>query len=292
MRVTTRPRLAIVCIALVVILLSTLSFNLLAEEFNSAREAYNAGVRKLRNKETAASQQPLEAALRLAEDDAFRIKCYEALMPAYRLSSEIDKMVEACEFIMSHSRTTAHRSNTSRALVSFLRERGKLDAAVDRYESQLKDNTNDIVALQVLTLVYTRVNRNADRAEELKDHLALLDRDAARKRAEQFEKDAADAPRLEAWNWKEAAVAWLEADDPARAKAAAKKSMSSAPEVRSTVLTQYWHEALGDVFLKVGEPKLAIEQFETAITVAISEIHKKGFEKKLAEAKEAAEKAP
>ena len=291
MRHTNPRRCPVACISLFMIILLT-SLNVFAEEFKNAREAYNAGVRKLRDKETAATQAPLEAALRLAEDDDFRIKCYDALMPAYRLSSEIDKMVEACEFIMSHSRVTAKRSLTGRALVSFLRERGKLESAVERYESQLKGNADDVVALQVLTLVYTLVDRKPERANELKEHLAELDRDAARQRALQFEKDAADAPRLEAWNWKEAAVAWLEADDPARAKEAAKKAVASGPEARSSVLTMYWHEALGDVFLKVGEARLAIERFEIAVDVAISDIHRKGLEKKLAEAKAAADKAP
>src|SRR5688572_4335497 len=70
----------------------------LQAQYQTADEAWRAGTKQLAARNYAASQEPLEAALRLAPDDAFRLKVYEALMPAYRQLPEPDKFIEACDF--------------------------------------------------------------------------------------------------------------------------------------------------------------------------------------------------
>ena len=56
---------------------------------------------------------PLEAALKLAADDKDRLKAYRALVPSYRLLAEIDKMLEAQEFVIRHTDGKAGRSNAA-----------------------------------------------------------------------------------------------------------------------------------------------------------------------------------
>src|SRR5262245_50884361 len=98
-----------------------------AADYKTADEAMRAAAPLFNDRKFAASREPLEAALRLAPDDAFRVKVYGYLMSAYRELPEPDKMVEAAEFVIAHSDQRAKRSNESSSLASFLFQRGKLD---------------------------------------------------------------------------------------------------------------------------------------------------------------------
>ena len=84
----------------------------------------------------------------------------------------------------------------------------------------------------------------------------------------------------------QAAQIWLEADDSKLALAAAKSSVAAAPEARTQILTYQWHDALGEVFLKTGEPALALVQFSEAVKVAPEGILKTNVEKKVEQTKE------
>lgn len=255
------------------------------EKYKTYDEAMRAAAPLHNNKEFAKAQEPLEAAVRLAPDDAAKLRAYQALVSAYRLLPEIDKMLEAQEFVIRHTERKAGRSIAAGDVASFLHQRGKLDAGVERYEAQLKADAKDVAALSILSVVYTRARRDQQRGPEMTRRLEEVDRAIATQAAERNEKDADSAPRLAAAYWKDAAVFWLEAGDKAKALAAAKKSAAGPPEQRSNILTFYWREALGDVFLKTGEPTLAAAQFEAAIANAISDLHRQGIEKKLAEAR-------
>lgn len=256
------------------------------EEYKSFDDAMRQATRLLDNKEYAASQAPLEAALRLAPDDKERLRVYERLRSAYRLQSEIEKMLEAGEFILRHTDQRAGRSLAARDLADFLHQRGKLDVAIERYEKVLQDDPQDVAALSVLTVVFTNLRRDATRGSGFSKRLEEVDRAIARRVAERNEKDAESAPRTSASYLKDAALAWLEAGDKEKALAAAKKSAAGPPESRP-VLSFYWHDSLGDVFLKTGAPQEAVAQYEAAIAVAFSENHRKGVEKKLDEARAA-----
>jgi hypothetical protein len=118
--------------------------------------------------------------------------------------------------------------------------------------------------------------------------LEAVERELARGVAEQMEKSAEASPMTTASQLKDAAQLWLEAGDKAQAVAVAKRSASGPPEARSELLTFYWRDGLGDVFLNAAEPKLAVSQFEEALKVVKIEGQRKATEKKLAEAKEAA----
>jgi len=249
-------------------------------KYRSAEEAWRAGI----TGNSAARRKALEAALRLASDDAFKVRIYEALRPTYRRLSGVDKMVEACEFIIRHTDSDAKRSLTRRDLVSFMYQRGKLDRLVSRHEDVLKKDPNDRTSLYILSEVYDRAKSNPNRAAELLQRMMdlepnkPLDVSTAAKLAMQlvrqrkYEKGAAlyekIAPldeNLAAWHWKEAASAWLKQGANDKALAAAKKATAATPEKRSKLLIHFWHRHLGEVFLATGEFKLAATHLEHAI---------------------------
>jgi hypothetical protein len=257
-----------------------------AADYKTADEALAAAAPLVRAKNYAASREPLEAALRLAPDDAFRLKVYEYLQPAYRELPESDKMVEAAEFIISHADQKAKRSLECRSLVSFLFQRGKLDEAVAKYEARLKERSDDIVALGVLNATYSQVRRDKkERAAAVAATLAIVDKQLAAQRAERLERGAGADPAAAAHQYKDAALAWLEASDTPRALAAAKKSKAGPPEDRSGILKYYWHKGLGDVFAAADQPADAKAEYEAALNFAPGDIAKKELQKKLDEPK-------
>jgi tetratricopeptide (TPR) repeat protein len=262
------------------------------ENFNSFNDAMNAGARLVRDQQYAASQAPLEAALKLAADDRQRLRAYQALLPAYRQLPEIDKMLEAQEFIIRHTERWAGRSLAARDLASFLHQRGKTDTGIQRYEARLKEDAKDIAAVSVLAVIYTRTKRDPQRGPELTGRLEALDRELSVALAQRLEQDAQAAPQTAASLLKDAATVWLEAGDKAKALAAAKKSLDSLPESRSDILVLQWREGLGDVLLETGEPQLAAIQFEAALAATSNPALRRGPEKKLAQAKDAAAKKP
>ena len=83
----------------------------------------------------------------MAPDDKFRLKVYEALLPAYRQVGEINKFVDACDFLIAKSPTPAQQSITRRGLLGFVFERGKLDELASRYEDALKKDPQNRTAL-------------------------------------------------------------------------------------------------------------------------------------------------
>ncbi|MBC8868446.1 MAG: hypothetical protein H8E44_03470 [Planctomycetes bacterium] len=249
-------------------------------KYRSAEEAWRAGIAG----NSAARRKAFEAALRLASDDAFKIRIYEALRPTYRRLSGVDKMVEACEFIIRHTDSDAKRSLTRRDLVSFMYQRGKLDRLVSRHEGVLKEDSNDRTSLYILSEVYDRARPNPKRAAELLQRMMDLEPDKPldvsttaklamqlvrqkkySESAELYEKIAPLDENLAAWHWKEAASAWLKQGANDKALAAAKKATASTPEKRSKLLIHFWHRHLGEVFLATGEFKLAASHLEHAI---------------------------
>jgi beta-lactamase regulating signal transducer with metallopeptidase domain len=249
-------------------------------KYRSAEEAWRAGIRG----DPAARRKAFEAALTLADDDAFKVRIYESLRPMYRRLAGENKMVEACEFIIGHTDSDAKRSLTRRDLVSFMYQRGKLDRLVSRHEDVLKKDPNDRTSLYILSEVYDRAKPDAKRAAELLQRMTALDGDkpldvptnaklamqlVRQKKYDEgaalYQKIAPLDEDLAAWHWKEAASAWLKNGVNDKALAAAKKAVAAEPETRSKLLTHFWHRHLGEVFLATGEFKLAATHLEQAI---------------------------
>jgi tetratricopeptide (TPR) repeat protein len=274
-------------------------------QYSTAEEAFRAGTRQLSMRNYAASQEPLEAALRLAPDDPFRLKVYEALFPAYRMLPEPDKFLEASDFVIRKSTSAAKQSLTRSSLVSFMHQRGKTGELVQGYEDALKKDPNDRASLFVLSYVYAQTQREPNRAVDVLQRLVRLDEKEGKplnvpqsaelarqyvqaKRhvdgASLYEKVAPLDEKLAAWHWKEAAAAWLTAGEKAKALKAAKQSDASKPESRDQI-AHYWHRGLGDVYLAAGEPKTAIPHYEKAIEKTTIQGYIDACQKSLAEAK-------
>jgi tetratricopeptide (TPR) repeat protein len=257
----------------------------LAADYKTADEAYSVGVALARARNYAGSREPLEAALRLAPDDTYRLKVYEALMPAYRELPDTDKMVEAAEFVIGHADQRAKRSLESRSLASFLFQRGKLDEAIGKYEARLKERSDDVAALSILNAAYVGRRDNKERGAAVAATLAIVDKQIASRLAERLERNANADPRAAAAQYKDAATAWLEAGDTPRALAAAKKSQASPPEDRNSVLKYYWHKGLGDVFAAADQAADAKTEYEAALTFSPGGPDKEKLQKKLDEIK-------
>lgn len=278
-------------------------------KYTSAEEAFGVGAAHYNSRNFAASREPLEAALILApeKDVAYRIKVYRALTSSYRQLETVDSFVGASEYIIRHSDRGAEQSLTRGSLLSFIHERGKVEPFIKRHEERLQKNPKDRLSVYLLSEVYSRVRENPERSIELLKQLAALDgkkegeavdvnlsaKLAAQhirakeyqKGAELYEQIAPMDKTLEAWHWKEAAAAWLKLKQNERALAAAKKAVELGPEKRNELLAHFWHRNLGDVFLAVDEPKLAIPQFEKAIETTKIEGYLKDCKASLAEAR-------
>lgn len=278
-------------------------------KYTNADEAYAIGVAFYNARNFAASQDPFEAALAMAPDDKYRVKIYRALLGAYRQLPEIDKFVEAADFVITKSESPNERSLMRTDLMSFVHQRGKINVLAERYEAVLKKDANSVTALYILSELYADLKRDPKRSAELLERLARLSAASGetlnvaasaklaqqyvkqgkfKEGAELYEKIAPLDKNLAAWHWKEAALAWIKAKDHPQALSAAKASAAAGPETRGDLLLHFWHRALGQVFLESGEPKLAIEHLEAAIKSTTIEGYLKDTKGELATAREQA----
>lgn len=280
------------------------------ENYASAEEAYRIGAGFLSAREDSKSQEPLEAALRMAPDDEYKVKVYRALLPAYTIASDWTLKATALEFIVGHSERAAERSLARTELLGFLRQRGKTADAAKRYEAKLKEDPDDSGTLYILCEFYgrlvddpkkavTMLERYARLQEQSEDGFSVTDAaDLAQqyvkakqfvKGAELFEKTAERDESLAAWHYKEASAAWNSAKDRTKALAAAKKSEAAQPERRSELLTYFWHRNLADAFVDAGDPVAAIPHYEQAISITKIDGYRKDSEQRLMDAQRNAE---
>ncbi len=281
------------------------------EKYASAEEAFRIGTAFLGAREDARSQEPLEAALRMARDDDYKLKVYRALLPVYTIANDWTLKATALEFIIAHSERVAERSLARSELLGFLRQRGKTAEAAKRYEDRLKEDPDDVGTLYILCEFYGRLVDDPHRSVVMLERLARIQQaegeglsvaDAAdlaaqyvkakkyAQGAELFEKTAGRDDSLAAWHYKEAAAAWLKGNDKPKALAAAKKSEAALPERRSELLEYFWHRNLADVFLDAGDAVSAIPHYEAAVALTKIDGYRKDSEQKLMQAKRQAEK--
>lgn len=273
------------------------------------QDAYNQGANHVRAGRLAQAREPLEAAAGLAATAREKLDARRALMTPYRELQEIEPLQRAGEYILANSDQAAERSLTRGGMLAFFNKRGKLDDAVKGYEERLKKSPEDRVVLFVLTEAYGRYRNKPDLSADAGEKLIALEEkqkikpdvlgraEVARQMvlakryqtgAELFEKLAPLDKTVEAWNYKEAAQAWLKAGDKPKALAAAKKSAAAPPEKRSDLLAYFWRRALGETFMGLDEPKTAVGHFEQALKLTTIDGYVKDTQKKLAEAKAAA----
>jgi len=286
-------------------------------KYGSADEAFRIGVAFYNSRNFKASRAPFEAALAKTDDNAFRVKVYEALLAAYREVPEFEPYQTAAEFIVTHSDFEAKRSITRRAFLSFAYNRGQMDNLVERYEKRLETNADDYLAVFMLSELYSATRKNPQRAIELLKKLEQLDAakpakgvgltaDAnaakiAREKgnlarqyvqakqyqqaAELYAEIAPLDPATEAWNLKESAAAWLKLENKSKALELALRADSVTPESRNDQLSHFFHRNLGDIFVALGEHAKAIPHYEIAVKKTTIDGYVKATQASLDEAK-------
>lgn len=253
-------------------------------DYQTAQDAFNAGAKLHAMRRFAECQAPFEAALRLSKDNVFKVRVYRALMSSYRQLPEIDKMLEATDFIFEHGTSAVEKSLIARSLTAFVHERGKTAAAVKTYESQLEKNPKSKPALYALTEIYRRAEPNPTRRTELLKVLEEVQKQDEAKLAAHFETLAIQEPQLASVHWKDAAAAWVRADDPKKAIAAAQNAEAAGPDNRNDLLAHFWHKGMGDTYMDLNQPKQAIPHLEQAIKKTTIAGYIKACEEQLAKA--------
>lgn len=275
------------------------------------RDAFSQGSNHMRAGRLAQAREPLEAAVGLAKTDREKLEIRRALLSPYRELQEIEPMQTAGEYILANSEQPAEQSLLRHSMLDFFNKRGKLADAIKGYEARLKKSPDDRVVLYILTEAYGRYQDKPDLSADAGERLiaveekqkikpyAISHQEIARQMvlakrykagAELFEKLAPLEKTMEAWNYKEAALAWLKDEDKPKALAAARKSSAGTPETRGDQLAYYWQRALGETFMKLDEPKTAVGHFEKALKLTKIDGYYKDTLGLLAEAKIAADK--
>jgi tetratricopeptide (TPR) repeat protein len=257
-----------------------------AKDYQSYDEAMADAQKAIEAKNYLGSEEPLEAAFELAEDDRQRIEAYRKLIDAYELHPQIDDMRKACEFIMDHSTSAPERFIYRNNLLDFVEKKKKADDLISHFKERLKSDENDRTALLVLSEAYARLKDDSEQSANLTERLEqvidssgeeadvltyaqlatqYINAKKYQKGAELYEKIAPLDETMAPWNWKEAAAAWLKAGEKEKALQAALNSTKAGPESRPGLLPYYWNSALGDIFLELDNSTLAISHYEKAL---------------------------
>jgi tetratricopeptide (TPR) repeat protein len=237
---------------------------LMAQAPKEADMAYSEGVKHVNARKYKEAIGPLERALALAPDDAYRVKVYRALVPAYRTLAGPEKLTEASEFILRHSDQLSERRTAAASLAAFYFQRGLAAAQLKRY-GEAYDKDNDDYAASAMTSELAKVAKgDKATAEAYRERHLKAERKLAGKLAVSQEESAGKEKAQEAWRWKEAAVLWVAAGDRPRALAAAGKAEAAGPEKRD-LLAHFWHSQLGDVYAEGGKYAEAVKHFEKAV---------------------------
>lgn len=144
--------------------------------YATADDAYTVGVIWINGGNLVAAVEPLEVALKMAKTDAVRVKVYRALLVPYRELPEIGPMQKASEFVMANSDQAYERSNTRSTLLTFIRKRGKLDAALKGYEARLDKSPDDRTALYVLAEAYATYKEDPAKSADYAEKLAAVEK--------------------------------------------------------------------------------------------------------------------
>jgi tetratricopeptide (TPR) repeat protein len=207
---------------------------------------------------------------------------------------------------MDHSTSAPEKSLTRSALLTFVGEREKADDMIAHFEKRLEKNEKDRTALFVLSEAYARLKRDPQKSVNYIERLAKVIEDSGetvdvityaqlaslyvkskkyQQGAELFEKIAPDDESMAPWHWKEAAATWLKAGDKEKALAAAMNSTKVGPESRADFLNYSWNNTLGDIYLELDKPKLAIPHYENALKATKSKAYLKTTQENLDKAK-------
>ncbi len=280
-----------------------------ARTFASAQEAYRVGQAFVRSKNMKEGQAALEQALTLKPAAPLKTQVLQALLVPYATLEDVEPMVRTADLLIREAKAPAELLSARRSLLTYLAQKKKAAEVTPRYEMALKNQPADRTALIILSGLYADALKQPQRGGELTDTLLELLRreyrmnvpsgvlsemarqydrcNRHREAAALWEELAAASEHLRPFHYKEAAVAWLKAQDKEKALNLARTAVAGPAEMRTNLLAHFWHRHLGEVFLATGDYRLAIEQLEKAVAKAEVEGYKRECEKKLEEAKKA-----
>jgi hypothetical protein len=266
--------------------------------FESMEDALGVGLALVRAKKLNEAKGPLETALKMSSNDEQRMKCYQALLPVYRKSPDLQPFRDAAEFMIRKATKEYERSSACSALISFAHNRSETQTLIQHYEAQLKATPDDEPAIYILSELYSSDRDHPERAVEIqKAWLKLVDagkslplspiaKDAAVKRlyyakndlarfytsqsmhdraAKLHEEIAPEDASTESYHLLQAAAQWLKADDQEKARECALRAEKLPPDSRDGSLPYYFHRGLGEALVAVGEAEKALAQFQMAI---------------------------
>lgn len=291
------------------LVLTAMSHIAVSKEYQSFDEAMQEAQKAIDVKNYLGSEEPLEAAVKLAENDSQRIEAYRKLIDAYELHPTIDDTLQACEFIMDHSTSAPERFLYRNELLEFVEKKKKADTLVEHFEQRLKADANDFTALLVLSKAYAQLKDDPEQSANLTERLEKVISDSGeevdvitsgelamlyvdvknyQKGAELYEQIAPRNETLAPWHWKEAAAAWLKAGEKEKALQAALNSTKAGPETRPGLMQYFWNKSLADIYLDLENPTLAIPHYEKALETAKIKRYIDQTKEKLEEAREKA----
>mgnify|MGYP002623766431 FL=1 len=289
MRRAHRSFIAVMVLAVVMLMLQTVpSFCLAQTKYNSADEAWRDGARLYNARRYAEARAPLEAAFELSDDTKFKVRVSRALMEPYRQLPDIGSMLETVDYIFEHGDSAVEKSLVARSLSSFARERGKDAEVVQIYESRLKQDPRSRPALYILSDIYKRVQPNPKRQAEVAAVLKDVERGDEAQLAKSLETRAGEQPEQAATHWKDAAAAWLRAEERDKSLAALAMAEKVGPELRNDLLAHFWHRGMADTYLALERAKEAIPHYERAIEKTTIEGYLKACREQLEKARAAA----
>jgi tetratricopeptide (TPR) repeat protein len=269
-------------------------------KYQSAKEAFGVGVAFYNARNYKEAREPLEAFVQMTNDPKERLKAYRALFQSYRLIPEFEPFQKAAEYVIERTESDAERSLIRSSFISFAFQRGQLDSLAKRYEARLAEDRDNFLSVYMLSEIYTTDDRNPKRAIELLQQLEKLNaakrltsvsdtkaansaegvkiaREKAKlarqysqanehlKAAELYAEIAPLDSTTQAWNFKDAAAAYLKAGNKEKALEMALAAEKAKPEARNDQLTHFFHRNLGDVFMQLAKPKQAIPHYEIAV---------------------------
>src|SRR5262245_35319189 len=150
-----------------------------AQAPKEADAAYSEGVKHVNAKAYKEAIGPLERALSLAPDDAYRVKVYRALAQAYRTLPGPEKMAEASGFSLRHTDQLVERRSTAASLTAFYFQRGLTDAQVKRYRELYEKDKGDYAAVAMLSEMARDARLEKDAAEAYKKRYEEAERGLA-----------------------------------------------------------------------------------------------------------------
>ncbi len=234
----------------------------------------------------ALSCSQYEKAIELAEDDRERCEAHENLLRIYPEIKRLDKFFESLEYILVHAPTPAFSSLSLDSAISVCQRKGLTGKMRERYENTLTQSPKDRIALTVMSELSRNLSRNYSVRAGYLQQLIDLDKEEQKapnsrlytqlafmwqldnqylKAAEMYEFATSLDKDSERECWKDAALCWKKAGNKDKSLAAALRAYELGPDPKDTFRRMNWYRDLGQLFVLLGQKKIALEYTAAAL---------------------------